>query len=105
MALSLNNKVLYSATVTADVNAAIAATSQQEATKIHVQENAGAPAAAELIIKDAPTAAAGNVVAHIKLAASGNHQIDWPDGFDLSKGFSIDWVSGSVRVVVHGRQI
>jgi len=88
------------ATITADVDAAVAAQAGLRLVGFSTKETAGTPAAATAVIVNGATGAAGTAVAYINLAASGSNTVWLGDGVDCSSGISIDWLTGQLDVAL-----
>lgn len=94
--------VYTSASVVADVNAAVAAQGGLRLVGYSIQESAGTPAAAACKIVHGATVGGGTNVAFVKLAASGSTTVSFgPAGIACPNGISFDWVSGQVDVALY----
>ncbi len=91
--------------VTADQNAVVAAATGLRFCGFSVRENAGSPAAAEFIIKHSATAAGGTALYPVTLAGDQSTADVIYDGIAAANGISIDWISGSVDLVIYSRVV
>lgn len=87
--------------VAADVDAAVVAAAGLRLMGFAAKESAGVAAVATFNIVHGATAAGGTLLVPIELAANESVR-DWfgPDGIDAANGISIDWVAGTVDVVL-----
>lgn len=94
--------VNVNAAVTADVDAAVAATPGLRLVGYSAKESAGIPAAATLVIKHGATGAGGTAVAYINFAASGSTTVWLGDGgIACDSGISLDWLTGQLDVCLY----
>lgn len=89
--------------LTADADAAVAATTGLRLMGYTATESAATPAVATANIKHAATGSDGTVMVPISLRAS-EMKSEWfgPQGLDCAtNGLSIDWVAGTLDVILY----
>lgn len=87
--------------VIADADAKVAAAPGLRLVGFACRESAATAAVAAFNIVRGATVAGGTVLVPVELAANGSMS-DWfgPEGIDASTGLSIDWIAGTVDIVL-----
>lgn len=88
--------------ITADVDAAVAASAGLRLIGFSARESAGTAAAATFQIVNGATGAAAGKVFTVELNGDESRS-EWfgPNGIDCANGISIDWIAGTVDVYLH----